>query len=88
MPPPHGVKLNFDGTYQHSLRRGSIGGVLRDSSGNVLPRFSGHVEASNANEAQMFAMLVGCRELLNLSAHSVVIEGDSFSVIQWGSRKT
>lgn len=37
---------------------------------------------------EMIAMLVGCRELLNLSAHSAVIEGDSFSVIQWGSRKT
>lgn len=88
MPPHHGVKLNFDGTYQHALRRGSIGGVLRDPSGNVVRRFSGSVEGSNADEIEMLPMLVGCQELLNLSARSAVTEGDSFSVIQWGSRKT
>lgn len=33
MPPPHGIiKLNIDGSHQHSIRRGGIGGAIRDSS--------------------------------------------------------
>ena len=46
------------------------------------------MEASNANEAEVFAMLVGCRELLKLDDYFSLIEGDSFSAIQWGSGKT
>ena len=84
--PPHGIlKLNFDGSYHHSRRRGSIGGVIRDSSSNVVRTFCGPVEASDANEAEMCALLVGCRELRGLSA---IIERDSFSAIQWGLGNT
>lgn len=41
-------------------------GILLHHSGNVVWRFLGPVEASNSNEAEMFPMLVGYRELLNL----------------------
>ena len=42
MPPPHGIlKINLDGSYQHSLRRGGIGGVIQNSFGNVVRRFCG-----------------------------------------------
>lgn len=36
----------------------------------------------------MYALLVGCRELLKLGGLLAIIEGDSFSAIQWGLRKT
>lgn len=43
---PDGIlKLNFDGSYLHSIRRGGIGGTIKDSSSNVVRRFSGPVEA-------------------------------------------
>lgn len=35
----------------------------------------------------MFALLVGCWELLKLGALLAIIDGDSFSSIQWGSWK-
>lgn len=67
MPPPHSIlKLNFISNYQHSLRKGAIGGVIRDSSGNVVWRFSGSVEVLDENEAEMLALLVASQEVLNL----------------------
>lgn len=46
------------------------------------------MDALDANEAKMYALLIGCRELLKLGGLVAIIEGDSFSAIQWGSRKT
>ena len=37
------------------------------------------MEASDATEAEMYALLVGCRELLKLGGLLAIIEGDSFS---------
>lgn len=41
-------------------------------------------DGKDANEAEMFALLSGCRELSRLDGYKAIIEGDSFSVIQWG----
>ena len=46
------------------------------------------MDASDANEAEMYALLIGCRELLKLGGLAAIIEGDSFSVIKWSPRKT
>ena len=59
MNPPSGIlKLNFDG----SFRRGGDGGVIRDCSGTVVRSYLGPLELMDANEAKVFALLVGCRE--------------------------
>ena len=64
MNPPIGVlKLNFDGSFVRSLRKGAIGGVIRDWNGNIVRSFSGPIDSSDANEAELFAFLIGCREL-------------------------
>lgn len=42
------------------------------------------MESSYAKEAEIFALLVGCHELCRLGGHITILEGDSFSVIQWG----
>ena len=36
---------------------------------------------------EVYALLVGCRELWKLGGYKEIIEGDSFSAIQWASRK-
>eukprot|EP00268_Persea_americana_P068557 TRINITY_DN9561_c0_g1_i1.p2 TRINITY_DN9561_c0_g1~~TRINITY_DN9561_c0_g1_i1.p2 ORF type:complete len:160 (-),score=26.36 TRINITY_DN9561_c0_g1_i1:1098-1577(-) len=87
MPPHCILKFNFDGSYQQSLRRGRIGGVIRDSFGNVVRRFCGPGDALDANEAEMYALLIGCQQLLKLDGFAAIFEGDSFSALQWGSRK-
>ena len=35
------LKLNFDGSFQHCIRRGGMGGVIGDSSSCVVKRFLG-----------------------------------------------
>ena len=79
-------KLNFDGSFVWP-NQGGIGGVIRDCSGTVLRTFSGPVFCLDANEAKVYALLVGCHELRSLGGCKTIIEGDSFSSIQWGSGK-
>lgn len=60
--PPSGIlKLNFDGSFIRDSGKGRFGGIIRDSSGQVVKRFSGVVDCSDANGAEVHAMLVDCR---------------------------
>lgn len=42
------------------------------------------MELLYANEAEIFALLVGCHELCRVGGQNTILEGDSFSVIHWG----
>lgn len=85
MNPPTGVlKLNFDGSFVRSLRKGKIG-VIRDWNGNIVRSLSRPIDSSDADETKLFAILIGCRELLQMGGYSAILEGDSFSIIQWCS---
>lgn len=87
IPPLNGiVKLNFDGSYQNSIQKGGIEGVIKDFSGNIARMHLGPMVASDANEVEAFAILVGCRELHNLGGILAFIEGDSFQLFNGGSR--
>ena len=46
------------------------------------------MDSIDANEAELFALLIGCRELRRMGCVIVIFEGDSFSVIQWCSGKS
>lgn len=84
--PPNGVlKLIFDGSFLKDVRWGGYGGVIRDSMGAILCSYVGAVDLSNSNEAEVFALLVGCREFRRLDGYNALIEGDSFYAIQWSS---
>lgn len=83
-PPFDVLKLNFDGSFVPSIRRGGIGGAIRDWNGNVIRSFSSPFESLDANEVEAFALLVGCRELGRMGGYNAILERDSFSVIQWG----
>ena len=41
----------------------------------------------NANAAEVYAMLIGCHELFRVGSSNAIIEGNSYSAIQWGSGK-
>lgn len=45
------------------------------------------MDSLNANEVKVFALLIGCLELLRLGAYNAILQGDSLSTIQWGSGK-
>lgn len=86
IPPLYGIlKLYFDGSYQNSIQKGGIEGVTRDFSSNIAGTHSGPMVASDANEVEVFAILVGCRELHNLGGQLAIIEGDSFQLFNGGS---
>ena len=59
-------KLNFDGSFVQSAQRGGIGGGIRDWNGIIIRNFSGPVDCSNADEAELFALLIGCVRCLEL----------------------
>ena len=82
------LSLNFDGSYLHSICRGGVGGVIRDWNGNIVKSFYWPFDGKDANEAEVFALLIGCRELSRLDRYKAFIEGDSFSAIQWGLGKS
>ena len=43
--------------------------------------------SSDANETEVFALLIGCWELLRMGTFNPILEGDSLFAIQWGSGK-
>ena len=43
------------------------------------------MDSSDANEAELFALLIGCRELRRIGGLNPIFEDDSFSSVQWGS---
>lgn len=53
-----------------------------------MKSFSGSVNSLDGNGAEMPASFMGCHELQNLGGYSAIIEGYSFSAIQWGSKET
>ena len=67
---------------------GGIEGVIHDFSGKIVKNFVGPVNCVDSNRAEMYALLVGCRELRQLGGFMQIIEGDSFSTIQWGFGKS
>lgn len=63
------------------------GGVIRDSTGQIVFQFSGSIGCQDPNEAEVYAMLMGCHGLTKFDGCKARIEGDSYSSIQWGSGK-
>lgn len=51
-------------------------------------KISEPVSSMDSNGAKVFALLVGCSELLKLRGYNAIIEGDPFSNIQWGLVKS
>ena len=83
---PTGVlNLNFDGSFVRSLWKGGICGVIRDWNGKIVRSFFGPIDSSDANEIELFAILIGCQELLHMADYSAILEGGFFLVIKWCS---
>eukprot|EP00268_Persea_americana_P010674 TRINITY_DN14354_c2_g1_i4.p1 TRINITY_DN14354_c2_g1~~TRINITY_DN14354_c2_g1_i4.p1 ORF type:complete len:114 (-),score=18.31 TRINITY_DN14354_c2_g1_i4:700-1041(-) len=51
----------------------------------MVRSFFGPIDSLDASETKLFAILIGCRELLQMARYGAILEGDSFSVIQWCS---
>lgn len=62
-PPVGLMNLNFVRSYIKETRRGSFGGVIRESLGNILCSYSGAVECIDSVGTEVYAMVMGCCEL-------------------------
>lgn len=60
-------------------------GLIRGSMGVTLYTHSSSVDVSDANGAEVYALLMGCRELSGLGDYNALIEGDCILAMQWGT---
>ena len=61
--------------------------MIRNWIEDVVRSFSGPVIALDANEVEVYALLIRCRELEKIGGSYPIMEGDSFSTIQWAFGK-
>ncbi|XP_077232605.1 uncharacterized protein LOC143869951 [Tasmannia lanceolata] len=84
LPPPEGmIKLNFDGSSLGNPGDAGIGGLCRDSEGDVLWAFSGPIGVADSNEAEVRAVHCGIKSLDLSVLDKVIVEGDSSNIILW-----
>jgi ribonuclease HI len=81
-PPPSGsLKLNFDGAAKGNPGRTGLGGVIRDSKGNIIRLYAGSLGNSTNNAAEFRALETGLEILNREGMTNAIVEGDSALVI-------
>ena len=87
-PPPGALKLNFDYSACGNPSPTGLGGVIRDSEGTTILSYSGPACFVTNNNAELMALRTGIREALKLKPQWLLVEGDSYCVIQWASQSS
>jgi ribonuclease HI len=81
-PPLAGLlKLNFDGVENDNLGMTGMGGVIRDSGGNIIRLYVGSLRNSTNNTAEFGALELGLEILSRERMTNTIVEGDSTLVI-------
>jgi ribonuclease HI len=81
-PPPAGfLKLNFDGAAKGNPGMTGMGGVIRDSGGNIIRLYAGSMGNSTNNAAEFGALELGLEILSRERMTNTIVEGDSTLVI-------
>ena len=75
------LKFNVDGASRGKPGLAGIGGVFRNSRGEILLIFSKHVSVCDSNEAEVLAILEDLRLFSRGYGGPLVMESDSFNVI-------
>ncbi|XP_024175479.1 uncharacterized protein LOC112181303 [Rosa chinensis] len=82
-PAADTLKLNIDGAYVPHLTKGGIGGILRNSRGNVVAAFQRLVHfVSSAFHVELLATQAGLELIRRHNYRSVVIETDCQIAVQ------
>ncbi|XP_038986517.1 uncharacterized protein LOC120112011 [Phoenix dactylifera] len=83
-PPPSFLKVNFDGSVLDGGRRGGAGFVIRGPSSGVVVAGGCQIFDTSVPGAELRAAWMGmCYVRRVLQATSVLLEGDSATVISW-----
>jgi ribonuclease HI len=81
-PPPRGsLKLNFDGASKGIPGRTRMGGLIRDSEGNIIWLYAGSLGNSTNNPTEFGALETGLEILSHERMTNAIVEGDSTLVI-------
>jgi ribonuclease HI len=81
-PPPAGfLKLNFDGAEKGNPGMTGMGGVIRDSGGNIIRLYVGSLGNSTNNATEFGALELGLEILRRERMTNTIVEGDSTLVI-------
>jgi hypothetical protein len=75
-PPPLGfLKLNFDGVEKGNPGVAGMGGVIRDSGGNIIRLYAGSMGNSTNNAAEFGALELGLEILRRERMTNTIVEG-------------
>jgi hypothetical protein len=81
-PPPAGfLKLNFDGVEKGNPVMTRMGGVIRDSGGNIIWLYARSMGKSTNNAVEFGALEIGLEILSRERMKNTIVEGDSTLVI-------
>ncbi|OIS99711.1 hypothetical protein A4A49_51764 [Nicotiana attenuata] len=77
VPPPQNIyKLNIDGAHRKNSNYGGVGGIVRDSQGNWIARFSSSVVANTLLQAELTALLKGLELTFTKNLMPLVVKTD------------
>jgi hypothetical protein len=86
-PPPTGsLKLNFNGVTKGNPGMTRMGGVIRDSGGNIIWLYVGSMGKSTKNTVEFRALEIGLEILIRERMTNTIMEGDSTLVINMVKR--
>jgi hypothetical protein len=86
-PPLLGfLKLNFDGVTKGNPGVAGMGGVIRDSGGNIIRLYAGSMGNSTNNATEFGALEISLRILRRERMTNTIVEGDSTLVINMTKR--
>jgi len=73
--------MNFDGASKRNPGRKGMGGLIRDSKGNIIQMYARSVGKSTNNAMEFRALETGLEILSQEGMKNVIVEGDSTLVI-------
>ena len=81
-PPPAGfIKINFDGASKGNPGPTGYGAAIRSSTGEILTLTRGYLGETTNNVAELISLLQGLQQVIALTSHKIILEGDSQIVI-------
>ncbi|CAK9166593.1 unnamed protein product [Ilex paraguariensis] len=80
-PPPGWVKVNYDGTFSATRKRGAYVTVARDHTCQVIASSSGNMCVASALASEAWAIWKACYLALTEGWRFVIFESDSKALI-------
>ena len=81
-PPEGWIKLNTDGCAAGSMGLAGCGGVVRDSYGEWISRFSRHIGITNSFVVELWGLRDGLLLCSNLNIPFLIVELDAKSIVE------